>query len=60
MPAFATETEMVILRGRVEDLKDAVDAMERRLATLEAENAELRQIVKAMRDGVWLSRGDHL
>lgn len=83
MPAFATETEVVILRSRLKDLEDRVfnleslevvilqghlkaleghlKALEDRVSNLEVlqilagmENAKLKKMLKALRDGAWI------
>lgn len=75
MPAFATETEVVILRSRLKDLEDRVSleslevvilqgrlkALEDRVSNLEClqilagmENAKLKKMLKALRDGAWI------
>jgi hypothetical protein len=59
-PAYATETEVVILRGRVTELEALVELLQKKIETMESENVELRMVVKGMRDGVWLSQGDRL
>lgn len=48
--AFATVTEAEILRGRVQDLEKAVEA-------LKEQNEDLRRQLVALRDGVWLDPG---
>lgn len=45
--AFATETEMVILRGRVSTLETAVK-------TLEEQNELLRRQLAPLKDGAWI------
>jgi len=59
--AYATETEMVTLRGRVADLEKAVGALvehkeqvEKVVEELREQNEQLRRRIAALHDGAWL------
>lgn len=52
--AYATETEMVIQRGRVDTLEKEVHEARHAIEVLKEQNEQLRRQIAALRDGAWL------